>query len=50
LDGEALEHFKRRHVSRRYRIRILPGDKVALALSPYDLNPGRIVYHSRDGQ
>jgi len=25
-------------------IRILPGDKVAVELSPYDLNRGRIVY------
>ena len=35
---------------RRYRIRILPGDKVKLELSPYDLNRGRIVYRYRDGQ
>jgi translation initiation factor IF-1 len=33
---------------RRYRIRILPGDKVKLELSPYDLNRGRIVYRYRD--
>lgn len=35
------------HVSGRMRknfIRILPGDKVAVELSPYDLNRGRIVY------
>jgi translation initiation factor IF-1 len=25
-------------------IRILPGDRVAIELSPYDLNRGRIVY------
>ena len=25
-------------------IRILPGDRVAVELSPYDLNRGRIVY------
>jgi len=25
-------------------IRILPGDKVALELSPYDLSRGRITY------
>ena len=29
---------------RRFRIRILPGDRVAIELSPYDLNRGRIVY------
>ena len=35
------------HVSGKIRmnfIRILPGDKVTVALSPYDLNRGRIVY------
>jgi translation initiation factor IF-1 len=35
------------HVSgkmRKYFIRILPGDKVKLELSPYDLTRGRIVY------
>lgn len=34
------------HVSGKMRmhyIKILPGDKVALELSPYDLNRGRIV-------
>ena len=29
---------------RRYRIRILPGDRVKVELSAYDLNRGRIVY------
>lgn len=35
------------HVSgkmRKFFIRILPGDKVKLELSPYDLTRGRIVY------
>jgi translation initiation factor IF-1 len=35
------------HVSGRMRknfIRILTGDRVAIELSPYDLNRGRIVY------
>jgi translation initiation factor IF-1 len=35
------------HVSGRMRknfIRILPGDRVAVELSPYDLGRGRIVY------
>ena len=35
------------HVSGRMRknfIRILPGARVAVELSPYDLNRGRIVY------
>ncbi len=29
---------------RRYRIKIFPGDRVKLELSPYDLSRGRIVY------
>jgi translation initiation factor IF-1 len=28
-------------------IKILPGDKVTLELSPYDLSRGRIVYRSK---
>ncbi len=35
------------HVSGKIRmhfIRILPGDKVSLEMSPYDLERGRIVY------
>ncbi|MDH3602118.1 MAG: translation initiation factor IF-1 [Candidatus Tectomicrobia bacterium] len=35
------------HISGKMRmhyIRILPGDKVKVELSPYDLNRGRIVY------
>jgi translation initiation factor IF-1 len=37
------------HVSGRMRmhwIRILPGDKVTVEISPYDLTRGRIVYRS----
>jgi len=29
---------------RLHRIRILPGDRVRLKISPYDLTRGRIVY------
>jgi translation initiation factor IF-1 len=32
---------------RRYRIRILPGDRVKVELSPYDLTRGRITYRHR---
>lgn len=32
---------------RRYRIRIVPGDRVTVELSPYDLTRGRIVYRHR---
>ncbi|HFQ3808764.1 TPA: translation initiation factor IF-1 [Enterococcus faecium] len=30
--------------NRMHYIRILPGDKVTVELSPYDLNRGRITY------
>ena len=29
---------------RRFRIKIFPGDRVKIELSPYDLTKGRIVY------
>ena len=32
---------------RRYRIRILPGDRVNIELSSYDLTRGRITYRHR---
>lgn len=38
------------HVSGKIRmhfIRILPGDKVKLELSPYDLSRGRITYRNK---
>ncbi|HZD40133.1 MAG TPA: translation initiation factor IF-1 [Terriglobales bacterium] len=38
------------HISGKMRmhyIKILPGDKVKIELSPYDLGRGRIVYRER---
>ena len=35
---------------RRHRIRILPGDRVDIEISPYDLTKGRIVYRHRAGE
>jgi translation initiation factor IF-1 len=32
---------------RKHYIRIVPGDKVRVALSPYDLSRGRIIYRER---
>lgn len=32
---------------RKYFIKILPGDKVTLALSPYDLTKGRITFRHK---
>jgi len=47
LEGghEALAYTSGR--MRRYRIRINPGDRVKVELSPYDLTRGRIVYLER---
>ena len=41
-------HVVLAHVSGKIRmnfIRILPGDKVTVELTPYDLKRGRITYH-----
>jgi translation initiation factor IF-1 len=38
------------HISGKMRlhfIRILPGDKVMLQISPYDLSKGRIIYRQK---
>ena len=38
------------HISgkmRKFFIRILPGDRVTVELSPYDLSRGRITYRSK---
>jgi translation initiation factor IF-1 len=32
---------------RKFRIRIVPGDRVQVEVSPYDLTRGRIVYRER---
>jgi translation initiation factor IF-1 len=40
-------HVVLAHISgkmRMHNIRILPGDRVTVELSPYDLNRGRITY------
>ncbi len=44
------EHEVLGHISGKMRmhyIRILPGDKVLVELSPYDLSRGRVVYRYR---
>jgi len=43
-------HFVTAYVAGRMRknfIRIVPGDKVKVALSPYDLTKGRITFRER---
>ena len=44
-------HIVLAHVSGKMRmnfIRILPGDKVTMELTPYDLNRGRITYRFKE--
>ena len=39
------------HISgkmRMYYIKILPGDKVTVQMTPYDLSKGRITYRHKD--
>ncbi|MCX7677760.1 MAG: translation initiation factor IF-1 [Spirochaetes bacterium] len=43
-------HVVLAHISGKMRmhyIRILPGDRVTVELSPYDLNRGRIIYRAK---
>ncbi|AJF06433.1 MAG: translation initiation factor IF-1 [Geoalkalibacter sp.] len=43
-------HVVLAHISgkmRKYYIRILPGDRVTVELSPYDLTRGRITYREK---
>jgi translation initiation factor IF-1 len=43
-------HIVTAHISGKMRmhyIRILPGDKVKVELTPYDLSKGRITYRAR---
>ena len=43
-------HIVLAHISgkiRKHFIRVLPGDKVKLELSPYDLSRGRITYRNK---
>ena len=32
---------------RKFRIRVVPGDRVAVEISPYDMDRGRIIYRER---
>lgn len=47
VELEANQHQVLAHISGKMRknfIRILPGDRVQIELSPYDLSRGRITY------
>ncbi len=46
----ANSHLVTGHISgkmRKFYIKILPGDKVTLEMSPYDLTKGRIVFRHK---
>lgn len=52
LDEKYPDHLVLAHISGRMRInyiRILPGDKVTVELTPYDLTKGRIIFRHKDG-
>ena len=44
LEGGAIIRARVSGKRRRSKIRILPGDKVTVEISPYDVTNGRIVY------
>ena len=50
VELEESQHQVLAHISGKMRlhfIRILPGDKVMLEISPYDLSKGRITFRHR---
>lgn len=54
IDPEAVENLGGKEVlvtlsgkMRLYRIRVMPGDQVKLAMTPYDLARGRLVYRQK---
>ncbi len=51
--GEDSKHYVMATISgkmRKFRVRIIPGDKVRVEISPYDLSRGRIVFREKDGK
>ncbi len=52
IDENAPKEAILAHISgkmRINRIKILPGDKVTVELTPYDLTKGRIIFRHKDG-
>lgn len=45
VGGECIAHIGGK--MRKHFIRIIPGDRVKVELSPYDLSRGRITYRAR---
>ena len=53
LSSQAQGHELLCHLAGRmriHRVHILPGDRVRIEMTPYDLNKGRIVYRFRSDQ
>jgi translation initiation factor IF-1 len=53
LSPQAKDHVLLCHLAGRMRVnrvRILPGDKVRVEMTPYDLQKGRITYRFRSDQ
>lgn len=53
LSSQAKDHMLLCHLAGRmrlHRVRILPGDRVKVEMTPYDLEKGRIVYRFRSDQ
>lgn len=50
LDNEEVALASLSGKIRKFRIRILTGDKVRVEFSPHDLSRGRIVYRYRPGE
>jgi len=53
ISEQAKDHTLLCHLAGRmrvHRVRILPGDKVKIEMTPYDLQKGRIVYRFLSGQ
>ncbi len=53
LSPQAKDHSLLCHLAGRmrvHRVRILPGDRVKLEMTPYDLQKGRITYRFRSDQ
>ena len=47
IDSSGDKHYVLAHITgkmRKHYIRILPGDRVLIEVSPYDLSRGRIIY------
>ncbi|PIP65690.1 translation initiation factor IF-1 [Candidatus Peregrinibacteria bacterium CG10_big_fil_rev_8_21_14_0_10_49_16] len=53
LSSEAKDHELHCHLAGRmrvHRVHILPGDRVKVEMTPYDLQKGRITYRFRSDQ